>query len=101
MKVLALFYLLLFSYGCVKETMVKVDATSGIEFIEPKPCKMQEIKMIQFKTEIIDDKLVFDNENLGIFLQIINDYKLAVAEYKKCCNANENYYKDAIKEILK
>ena len=57
--------------------------------------------MQQFQTEIIDDRLLFDNKNLGIFLKIINDYKLAVIEFEKCTKANEKYYQNVINEIIK
>ena len=99
MKVFLLFYLLCCS--CAKEIKIKTDTATHIKFIQPKQCKIKTTKMQQFQTEIIDDRLLFDNKNLGIFLNIIHDYKLAVIEFEKCTKANELYYQNVINEIIK
>ena len=96
-----LFFMCCFILGCVKTVNTKTNTIGGIKYIEPKKCELKKINVKKYNTEIIDNKLFFNTENLGIFIQNMNNYKLSVKEFEMCHNANEAYYKNVISEIVK
>lgn len=96
-----LFFLYCFFCGCEKTIKINTNTISGLKYIEPKMCEMKKINIKRYKTEIIDGKLTIDDENLDIFLKNLNKYKLAFKEFELCCQINDEYYRNIIKEITK
>jgi hypothetical protein len=96
-----LFFLYCSFCGCEKTIKINTSIISGLKYIEPKMCEMKKININRYKTEIIDGKLTIDNENLDIFLKNLNKYKLALKEFEACCQINDEYYRNIIKEIIK
>ena len=98
-KIIALYIILL--CNCTKTINVKTQIIDKIQHVKPQICKYQDIKPINFKTKIVDNNLLIDNNNLAIFLQNFQNFKLNNKKYIKCIENNNSYYETILKSYEK
>ena len=92
--------IIVFLNSCQKTYRVKIDTTTGLDYIEPEQCKIRDINKIQIKSSIENGKITFTQQEMSNLLNNIVAYKQAVKEYQDCSLVNEKYYKNVISILI-